>query len=42
MEIFKKREIVKSKVEQYFLENNAKHNRLIQVTNPTLLKVLNE
>jgi len=28
--------------EQYFLENNAKHNRLIQVTNPTLLKVLNE
>ncbi len=28
--------------EQYFLEKNAKHNRLIQVTNPTLLKVLNE
>lgn len=28
--------------EQYFLEKNTKHNRLIQVTNPTLLKVLNE
>ena len=28
--------------EQYFLEKNAQYNRLTQVTNPTLLKVLNE
>jgi cell division septation protein DedD len=26
----------------YFLEKNSKHNRLVEVTNPTLLKVLNE
>lgn len=27
---------------QYFLEKNNKYNRMVEVTNPTLLKVLNE
>lgn len=27
---------------QYFIERNQKYNRLVEVTNPTLLKVLNE
>lgn len=27
---------------QYFVEKNQKYNRLVEVTNPTLLKVLNE
>jgi len=33
---------VKMGGKQYFLENNQKYNRMAEVTNPTLLKVLNE
>ena len=33
---------VQIKGAQYFLEKNNKYNRLIEVINPTLLKVLNE
>ena len=33
---------VKVEGKQYYLEKNTKYNRLVQVTNPTLLKVLNE
>jgi|TARA_B110000093_G_C12948219_1_gene401203 hypothetical protein len=33
---------LKSEGKQYFLEKNKKYNRLVEVTNPTLLKVIND
>jgi hypothetical protein len=33
---------LKSEGKQYYLEKNKKYNRLVEVTNPTLLKVLND
>lgn len=33
---------LKSEEKQYYLEKNKKYNRLVEVTNPTLLKVLND
>jgi len=33
---------VKMNGKQYFIEKNRKYNRLTEVTNPTLLKVLND
>ena len=33
---------LKSEGKQYYIEKNKKYNRLVEVTNPTLLKVLND